>query len=151
MMTLTKEQLIDWGLCLGLSIVLILFANGFGVGTPLLDVLPGLLWLCFFTFMGLYLKERIPLNIPAVAYISFLGILAAIPISPIAPTVVASVEQVDLLTLTTPILAYAGITVGKDWPAFRKIGWRGVLVSFLVIVGTVLSCIIIAEVLFRVL
>jgi len=36
----------------------------------------------------------------------------------------------------TPILAFAGVLLGKDWKAFLQIVWKGVLVSVLTIFGT---------------
>ena len=36
----------------------------------------------------------------------------------------------------TPILAYAGVLLGKDWKEFLQIGWKGILVSMLTIFGT---------------
>ena len=40
------------------------------------------------------------------------------------------------MAVVTPILAYAGVIVGRDWREFVKIGWKGIVVSLLVILGT---------------
>ena len=51
-----------------------------------------------------------------------------------------------LNTMTfTPILAFAGVLLGKDWKAFLSIGWKGVLVSLLVIFGTFFTSGLIAQ------
>lgn len=42
------------------------------------------------------------------------------------------------MATVTPILAYAGVIVGRDWRDFLKIGWKGIVVSLLVIFGTFL-------------
>ena len=45
----------------------------------------------------------------------------------------------------TPILAFAGVLLGKDWKAFLSIGWKGGLVSVLVIFGTFFTSGLIAQ------
>lgn len=65
--------------------------------------------------------------------------------SPIFTAVMSHVEQSNLLALCTPILAYTGVTVDKDWPAFQKISYKGIVVSILVIVGTVLVSVVFSE------
>ena len=42
------------------------------------------------------------------------------------------------MATVTPSLAYAGVIVGRDWRDFLKIGWKGIVVSLLVIFGTFL-------------
>ena len=55
----------------------------------------------------------------------------------------------NLLALTTPILAYAGITIGRSWADFVKLGWRSLIVGALVLFGTYLGSAIIAEFVLR--
>jgi len=49
------------------------------------------------------------------------------------------------MALTTPILAYAGLSLAKDIPAFRRLGWRIVVTSLLASTGTFLFAAIIAQ------
>ena len=62
--------------------------------------------------------------------------LVAMPFSPISGFVIYWANKVALMAVVTPILAYAGVIVGRDWREFVKIGWKGILVSLLVILGT---------------
>ena len=54
------------------------------------------------------------------------------------------VGQIGLLPLATPVLAFAGVNIGKDWVEFKKIGWRGVVVTLCVMVGTFVGSALIA-------
>ena len=64
--------------------------------------------------------------------------LLASPISPVSEQIIYHVGNVSLMALCTPILAYAGVLVGKDWAAFKELGFKAVLVSIVVIAGTFL-------------
>lgn len=151
MAKITKGKVYEWITALLISSLMVIIGNLIGYSDDWKSTTIGMGWLFLFTFLGLVTKELIPWDIPAVAYISLYGILFASPISPIRENVISSVESINLLALCTPVLAYAGVTVGRDWPAFKKIGWRGIIVSLVVIISTVLFCVIIGEVLFRVL
>lgn len=147
---LTLEKLLDWVLVLAITGLMAVIGNVIGYQGNWGESLAGIAWLCLFSIMGFILKELIPLDIPAVAYISIIAILFSIPASPVAETVVRQVESISLLALCTPVLAYAGVSIGKDWGAFREIGLKGILVSIITIVGTVLMCVVFAEILFRI-
>ena len=73
--------------------------------------------------------------------------LAAMPASPISGPVIEWTGKIDLMASITPILAFAGVLLGKDWKAFLNIGWKGILVSVLTIFGTFFLSGWIAEVL----
>ena len=58
------------------------------------------------------------------------------PVSPVSKSVIYWTNKIDLMASITPILAYAGVLLGKDWKEFLQIGWKGILVSMLTIFGT---------------
>lgn len=147
---LNKEEVLDWLIVLIISGGFMLIGNVIGYGETINSSLPGILWLIFFTLLGFVVQKLFPFEMPAVAYISFFAIIFAVPISPVSEMVISHVSHINLLATTTPILAYAGVTVGKDWPLFKEIGYRGVIVSLLVIIGTVLMCVIFSEIFFRI-
>lgn len=101
--------------------------------------LPGILVLSTITLVGYFLSYVVPLKkISAVLWISIIAILLASPISPISDFVVRSVDSLNINAIITPILAYAGVIIGKDWGAFKSVGVKGVIVSIFVIIGTFL-------------
>lgn len=101
--------------------------------------LAGMLILTLITLAGYFLSYVVPAKkISAVLWISIIAIFIASPISPVSDFVVKSVDNISINAIITPILAYAGIIIGKDWGAFKKVGARGIIVSIFVIIGTFL-------------
>ena len=101
--------------------------------------LPGILVLSAITLLGYFLSYVVPLKkISAVLWISIIAILVSSPISPISDFVITSVDNLNMNAVITPILAYAGVIIGKDWGAFKSVGVKGVVVSIFVIIGTFL-------------
>lgn len=125
-------------------------------GNPVspLDAIPGLFFLLVCTVLGCIVYELInkvsPKNLPAIAYISLVTILLTIPgFSPIAEWAIAATNKVGLLPLCTPILAYAGISIGKDLDTFKKQGVSIVIIALFTFVGTYVGSAIIAEIILR--
>ncbi len=101
--------------------------------------LVGMIILTLITLAGYFLSYVVPAKkISAVLWISIIAIFIASPISPVSDFVVKSVDNISINAIITPILAYAGIIIGKDWGAFKKVGARGIIVSIFVIIGTFL-------------
>ena len=111
--------------------------------------IPGIFILFCIALAGLVLTDLMPVKFPSVIWITLVGILAGMPYSPVGPFVVKYVSQVEMLPLATPVLADAGSSMGRDLAAFRKVGWRGVLVSAVVITGTFVGAAIVAEIVLR--
>lgn len=111
-----------------------------------LDALPGMLLLILIVLIGLALTTVVPFKLPSIAFISLVGIVLTYPGVPFSDFVTTAIKRVDFLALTTPVLAYAGIAVGKDIGAFAKLGWRIVVVSILVFIGTYLGSAVVAHV-----
>ena len=116
--------------------------------TPL-EAVPGLVLLLLCTLVGCINKVS-PKNLPAIAYISFIAILITIPgVSPIADYAIEQIGKIGLLPLCTPILAYAGISIGKDVDTFKKQGFAIVVVAIFTFAGTFLGSTIIAQLILK--
>lgn len=125
--------------------ILSLVGNMVGSKNNVFDAIPGMLILIIISLLGIALAKIIPVKIPAVAYIVTLACILTYPGVPGAAVVSKYMEKVNFLALTTPILAYVGISIGKDLDSFKKSGWRIILVSCFVFVGTYLGSAIIAQ------
>ena len=98
---------------------------------------------------GIIAARVIPGKIPAVAYITTLGCILTFPGFPGSEVVNMYMKKVGFLSLCTPILAYAGISIGKEMDAFKKTGWRIVVLACVIFVGTYLGSAVIAEAILR--
>ncbi|NLW17034.1 MAG: hypothetical protein GX033_05225 [Firmicutes bacterium] len=129
--------------------LLSLIGNYIGFNISPLEALPGMVLLFIVVLLGYWLSEVSPIRLPSIAYISALAVLASIPGFPGADYFNASVAKVQFLALTTPVLAYTGISIGKDLDSFKRQGPKIVLVTILTFIGTYIGSAVIAEVILR--
>ena len=135
-----------WATLLLVFSVIVAVGNVVGYHTSFVDSLIGMLIISAVTFIGMCLERICPGHIQSIIYISIIGLLIAMPGVPTADFVTHYVSQVELTTISTAFLGYVGISIGKDWDAFKKIGWRGIIVALVVITGTYLGSASIANI-----
>lgn len=126
-----------------------LVANLVGFKNGIAESIPGMAILVAIAMGGVVASRVLPGNIPSVAYIVLIGCIITYPSFPGAAALSALIKKVSFLSLTTPILAYAGISIGKDLGALKKTGWRIVVVAIFVFVGTYIGSAVIAEFILR--
>lgn len=114
-------------------------------GTSPIRALPGMLIMVLATVVGDAFATASGRKIPAVCWVSIAAMFLTSPLCPWASQISAYSSQNDFLGVTTPMLAFAGLSIAKDIPAFRKLGWRIVLVSFVANAGTFLGASIVAQ------
>lgn len=95
-----------------------------------------------------YFVGKIPLlnKFPVILWVSIVAAVASSPIFPYHEQVVSITDQVSLLAVCTPVLAYAGLAIGKDLALFKNISWRIIPVSLAVFSGTFIFAAIIAQI-----
>lgn len=121
------------------AIIISMVSNMVGYGFSFMESIPGMLILGGLALGGYLLSWIVPIKqMSTVLWISILAILIASPISPIADYVIAQVDKVSFMSVVTPILAYAGVVVGKDWASFKNVGVKGLVVALFVVAGTFL-------------
>lgn len=144
-------KLIDWTLTLSLVAIMTLVGNFIGYEVMPLTALPGIITLMVIVLIGMVIHEALPFKkLPAIAYIGILAFVVTMPFFPGSEKIVAWTSEVNLLALTTPILAYAGISIGNSWVDFAKMGWKTIIVGMLVLLGTYLGSAIVAEIILRI-
>ena len=84
-------------------------------------------------------------RLPAVVVVITLGALATSPVSPVAGWLASVGKSVDVLTVITMVLSIAGLSLGKDLPMLRKIGWRIIPVGTTAIIASFLLSAVAAE------
>lgn len=135
----------EWLLVLGIFGIAAALGNWFGFDVLPWVAIPGLIILIVISVVGLILEKLIPGNIPAVGYIGLIGIVVSLPFVPGSDFIVKWTSHISILALATPILAYAGISIGSNWTDFRKLGFRSVIVALMVLFGTFIGSALIAE------
>lgn len=111
--------------------------------------------LVFFSCIIHDVLELIPfvkkIQIPIILYIALFTTLISFPGigGGIATFMQVEFAKINLLPLCTPILAYAGIAVGKDMKTFKQQGLAIVLVALFTFAGTYLGSALIAQLLLQ--
>ena len=122
-----------------------LVGNRLGYNVPFLDALPGMGIIILLVVLTDLILRVLP-KLPAVAVLSLIAMTAGCPgVLPYSDQIIAAVGKVNFLPFTTVILAMAGLSILKDLPAFRKLGWKIVVVSLAANAGTFLGATMIAE------
>ena len=122
-----------------------LVGNWLAYGNAPLDALPGVAIILAVVAAGYAIYRLTGARIPAVCWISLLGMIATYPGVPFAAEIAALTGKINFLALTTPMLAFAGLSIAKDIPAFRRLGWPIVVTSLMANAGTFLGATIIAQ------
>jgi hypothetical protein len=119
--------------------------NVVGYHHSIQDTVIGYAIILAITLFGMLVTRIMPIKLPMVFWISLLAIFSASPLSPIAALVTNYTNNVDFLALCTLILAYAGLSIGKDLEMFKKMSWRIIVVALVVYTGTFVFATIIAQ------
>ncbi len=142
---LSMGKLERWVALLFIFSFVVAVGNFVGYKSSIIESFIGMLIISLITLVGMSLERAIPWNIQSIIYISLIGILVAIPGVPTSGFVLHYVSQINLATICTAFLAYVGIAIGNDWGEFKKIGWKGIIITIIVISGTYLGSAIIAH------
>lgn len=122
-----------------------LVGNSLGYKVPFLDALPGMGIIILLVVVTDLILRVVP-KLPAVFVLSLIAMTAGCPgVLPYSDQIIALVGKVNFLPFTTVILAMAGLSILKDLPAFRKLGWKIVVVSLAANAGTFMGATMIAE------
>ena len=99
--------------------------------------------LCVAIGYGLYKLTRS--LVPAVLWVSLIAMALTYPTMPYAAEIAALTGRINFLALATPVIALAGLSIAKDLPVFRKLGWRIVVVSLAANAGTFIGGAFVAQ------
>lgn len=131
--------------CWALVGLMVLIGNRIGFGVPMLEALPGVVLIIVAVMIGDLIYHVTGRKLPAVCWISFIAMAMTFPATPYSAEVAALTGKVNFLAMITPMLTFAGLSLAKDVPAFRRLGWRIVVVSLLANAGVFLAAAVIAQ------
>lgn len=143
---LSFGKLKRWSTLLLTFSIIVAVGSVVGYHVSFVDTFIAMIIISVITILGMSLERIFPFHVPSIIFISLIGLIVAIPGVPTADFITHYVSQVELTTICTAFLAYVGISIGKDWDAFKKIGWRGIIVALIVICGTYLGSATIANI-----
>jgi len=123
----------------------IVFGNWITYHVLPVDALVGMAVVVALAIVGEVIKRVVPSRVPSVFWITAIGMALTVPYWPGAAWFAAETAHVNFLALSTPLLAYAGLSLAKDLPTFRVLGWRIVVVSLAANAGTFVFATLVAQ------
>jgi len=75
-------------------------------------------------------------NLPGFAWATLISFVLTLPVSPLSDFIVGTVGKFNFSLVGLPLLAFAGISVGEQLGVLKKLSWKIVLISFLVMAST---------------
>ncbi len=145
-MTINMERMKKNTLLLIISGILVMITQRVGLGTPMIDTVPGIILIILVALVALVIREMFPKSVfPAFGWVTILGFVLSIPQNPISAKFMEYVGKVNFLSITTPLLAFAGISVGNKIDDLKKMSWKIVLISIIVFITIFFACALIAQ------
>lgn len=121
--------------------------NTIGHGGSLADGALGSAVLIGIGLLGILIAHIPGLSkVPVVFWVSIVAVILSIPSVPGSAWIIKATNHIDFLSTTTPILAYGGLSLGKDIPAFKRLSWRIVPVALMVATGSFICATVMAEI-----
>ena len=129
------EGIINWVLLLLIFSVITAVGNYLGYRHPLHESLIGMGILSLIALLGVWMEKHLPFRIPSIVYIAVLGIALALPLMPTSGIVVHYVSEVEIISIVTVFLAYAGISIANRWDDIRSFEWRALGITLLIVMS----------------
>lgn len=110
-------------------------------GISIFTALPGMLIMIAAAMVAMMLKDLFPKSIfPAFGFATIIGLLLSIPGNPISDVFNEQVANINFMAITTPLLAFAGISVGNKIEDLKAMSWKIVVISLIVFTTIFFAC-----------
>ncbi|WP_373598732.1 hypothetical protein [Paraclostridium bifermentans] len=129
---------------------MILIGQYISKGTSIITALPGMLIMIAAAMAAMMLKDLFPKSIfPAFGFATIIGLLLSIPGNPVSDVFNEQVANINFMAITTPLLAFAGISVGNKIEDLKKMSWKIVVISLVVFTTIFFACATIGHVVLK--
>lgn len=126
--------------------IITLVGNAIGYGISPIEAAPGMALIIAIGLVSLFLGRYLSLELPSFAYAMVIAFLLSLPYSPVQDTVLSLTEPVEFLATTTPILAYAGLSIALQVTQMKEVSWKLVVIAVFVFFGTFFGSAIISQI-----
>ncbi len=88
-------------------------------------------------------------NLPGFAWGTLVSFIFTLPISPVQGIILESMKGFSFSLVGLPLLAFAGISVGEQLHLLKKLSWKIVIVSLVVMASTYFGSAIISNIILK--
>lgn len=135
------QKLVIWFV----AAVFTMFTDALVYGSHPSETVAGMAIVLGVVIVGDWIARLFKHKVPIVCCVSILAMYFTSPWFPWAQDVIELTTKVNFMAATPVMLTFAGLSLAKDIPAFRRLGWRIVLVSFAANAGTFIGATLVAE------
>ena len=130
---------------------MVLLGQFISKGIAITTALPGMLMMIVAAMIAMILKDLFPKSIfPAFGFATIIGLLLSIPGNPISDVFNEHIANIDFMAITTPLLAFAGLSVGNKIEELKKMSWKIVVISLVVFTTIFFACASIAHIVLKI-
>lgn len=131
--------------------VITLIGQRIGYGISIGTAIPGMIIVIVIGMAALIIKDFTPnLKFPAFAWASLMALILTMPFMPTSKFVLGYTKSVSFLGTTTPILAFAGISIGMKITKLKELSWKLLVVAIAVFIGTFFGSAIVAQIVLKI-
>ncbi|MBS4202348.1 hypothetical protein KHA93_22360 [Bacillus sp. FJAT-49732] len=150
-----RNSYIKYGLIILLSLLLILFTqfikhlkNPDSMAVTWMTIV-GLIALWVFSMIGILISEKLKTSsinflkeFPVLGWVAIISLVMCL----ISDFFVQAIRAVDFLSITTPILTFAGISVANRLVDLKNTSWKVAIVAIFVFSGTYIGSTLMAQI-----
>ena len=126
--------------------IIILLTQKISGNKSIVDGLLGIAIIIVIALIAILIKEIFPKSFfPAFGWVTILGFLISMPYNPLSEKFLEYVGEMDFMAVCTPLLAFAGMSVGNKINDLKKMSWKIVIVSVVVFITIFFACALIAH------
>ena len=126
--------------------LLVLAGQAIGLQKQFIEAIPGMFLIIILALGCFAVKDAFPkFPLPAYALSTIVGMIVSIPALSISKFFSPEIGTVEFMPLCTPLLAFAGISVGDKIEQLKAMSWKIVIIALVVFTTIFFACALIAQ------
>lgn len=126
--------------------ILVLAGQAIGLQKEFIGAIPGMMMIIALSLLAFSIRDIFPkFPLPAYACATIIGMIVSLEALPISKFFAPQIGRVEFMPMCTPLLAFAGISVGDKIEELKAMSWKIVIISVVVFTTIFFACAIIAQ------
>ncbi|WP_297405082.1 hypothetical protein [uncultured Cetobacterium sp.] len=126
--------------------IIVLAGQAIGLKKEFIGAVPGMLLIILLALLAYSIKDIFPkFPLPAYASATIIGMIVSLEALPISKFFAPQIGVVEFMPICTPLLAFAGISVGNKIEQLKAMSWKIVIISLVVFTSIFFACALIAQ------
>ncbi len=140
------KKYITYFLLMSTAGIIILAGQAIGLQKEFIGAVPGMLLIILLALLAFSVKDIFPkFPLPAYALSTIIGMIVSLEALPISKFFAPSIGSVEFMPMCTPLLAFAGISVGAKIEELKEMSWKIVIIAVVVFTTIFFACALIAQ------